>query len=71
VPKAAAISPVSAPTNAIRVESSAGTQVASPFLMTKTPTGLAASRRSVSCTPGRVRPRTLATGTTVTPSAVS
>jgi hypothetical protein len=41
VANVAATNPISSPINAMRVESTAGTQVASPFLMTNTPTGLA------------------------------
>src|SRR4029079_5822330 len=70
VAKVAATSPISSPIRAIRVRSSARTHVASTFLITNTPTGFALSRRSGSSAPGLVRPRTLATGSTVAPSGV-
>ena len=69
VARVAETSPVNAPTSAMRVLSTAGTHDASPSLTTNTPTGLAARRNSAS--PGLVLPRTLATGTMVTPSTVS
>ena len=67
--RVAETSPVNAPTIAMRVLSTAGTHDASPSLTTNTPTGFAARRNSAS--PDLVLPRTLATGTMVTPSTVS
>ena len=62
VAKVAATNPINSPISAIRVLSTAGTQDASPSLMTNTPTGFAVRRRSASSAPGLVLPRTLATG---------